>query len=315
MTNGQRGASRIQVWTPAKLNLYLEILARRPDGFHELDTVMTAISLYDSLFVRPNRANDEIVFSLRSALGTAETKSAASHSVDKVSPDAVPADASNLVVRAAKLLQERSKAEHGADIQLVKRIPVAAGLGGASSDAAATLTACNVLWQLDWSLEQLAEVAAELGSDIPFFIYGGTATCRGRGEIIHPLRETRRRHFVVAKPPVGLSTADVYRNLDVPAAPKNRDIEAFERSLAFNRLQPTAEEMTPWIERLQEAFIQSGAKQHGMSGSGTSYFAVCNNVAEAIRIRRRLQSKKIGRVFYAHGHCHIRSRLREPSLN
>lgn len=304
MPIGQRWVCQIKVWAPAKLNLYLEILARRPDGFHELDTIMTAISLYDTLSVRPHFDDCEIHFSLRSALGVPSSDGAT-----------VPVDESNLVVRAAKLLRDRAHVKHGARIHLVKRIPVAAGLGGASSDAAATLVACNALWQLGWSRERLAELAAELGSDIPFFIYGGTASCRGRGEVIHPVRGPRRRYFVVAKPPVGLSTADVYRRCAVPTNPRERAGTHADSLLTFNRLQPAAEQLTPWIANLQEVFSRSGALRHGMSGSGTGYFAICQNAAEALRLRSRLVSKQIGRVFYAHSDCRICARLREPCQN
>ena len=307
MSKGQC-ASRIQVWAPAKLNLYLEILSRRPDGFHELDTVMTAISLYDTLSVRPNPGSPQIAFSIRTSLGN-------SQSAESASVETVPADHTNLIVRAAQLLQSRSGTDQGAAIHLIKRIPVAAGLGGASSDAAATLVACNELWKLGWQRERLAELAAQLGSDVPFFIYGGTATCRGRGEIIHPMPARPCQHFVVAKPPVGLSTADVYGACEVPRKPQQRDIAELKHFVARNRLQHAAQRLTPWIGQLAAAFSHSGARYHGMSGSGTSYFAICANAAAAFRLRRRLISRKIGRVFYAHGDCRIRSRLREPNLN
>ena len=166
-----RSASGIEVLAPAKLNLFLEVLAKRSDGFHEIETLMVPIGWYDiALISRPIRR--------RISLACEQVTQ---------SSDPVPTGDDNLVVRAVKLLRDRSGTSQGARLRLVKRIPAASGLAGGSSDAAAALVAANLGWQLNWPREQLASLAAELGSDVPFFLGRGPAICRGRGEIMEPV--------------------------------------------------------------------------------------------------------------------------------
>ncbi len=190
--------NRVSVCAPAKINLHLEIMGKRSDGFHELETVMSTIDLCDRLEFAA-RSDEEIHLQLEFPFITDDDT-------------ALPTDDRNLVVRALKLLRERSESSSfaplGCDVRLSKRIPSEAGLGGASSDAAATLRAGNQLWQLGFFKAQLMELAAELGSDVPFFIDGGTAVCRGRGELIEPLPAIGGTPLVVAKPPVGSGDAD-----------------------------------------------------------------------------------------------------------
>src|SRR5262245_43325190 len=163
----RRLGTQIEITTPAKINLFLEVLARRPDGFHEIETLLAAVTIWDTLHFAPD-ASGRIALSCRWA---------AEHSGGDI-----PADQDNLVWRAAALLRERAAVAAGASIHLIKRIPAAAGLGGASSDAAATLVAANLAWRLNWRREQLCELAAELGSDVPFFLTRGAALASGRGE-------------------------------------------------------------------------------------------------------------------------------------
>jgi 4-diphosphocytidyl-2-C-methyl-D-erythritol kinase len=186
-------------------------------------------------------------------------------------------------------------------------------MGGASSDAAAVLVALNEFWRLGWPAARLAELASELGSDVPFFLATGrsgalAATCRGRGERIQPETGLPRLHVVVAKPPAGLATAAVYRHGHVPANPRTDsdlrtalyrgDAAGVGRSL-FNRLQETAERLSPWIVRLRDAFDQADVLGHQMSGSGTSYFGICRNGKQARQLAARLRGRSLGEVFYA----------------
>jgi 4-diphosphocytidyl-2-C-methyl-D-erythritol kinase len=189
---------------------------------------------------------------------------------------------------------------------LVKRIPAAAGLGGGSSDAAAALVAANEGWQLGRSGEELAEWAAELGSDVPFFLAGGPAVCRGRGERVTPVAGLAAMSFVVVRPPVGLATADVYGVCRPAEKPRDAQplVEALQRGNwsqagagLLNRLQPAAERLSPWIKRLEQEFSSLGFLGHGMSGSGTSYFGLCRHVRQSRRNACILESRGLGRVF------------------
>src|SRR5439155_8114159 len=167
----------------------------------------------------------------------------------------LPCGPENLAWRACALLRERSGIEHGATMRLIKRIPAAAGLGGASSDAAATLVAGNLAWGLNWQMNRLAELAAELGSDVPFFLTRGAAVCRGRGENINTIRSAPL-HVVLVRPPVGLGTPQVYKQ----CVPKRNHLGAADLIKALscgpgaaigrqlvNDLQPAAATITPWI--------------------------------------------------------------------
>ena len=209
-----------------------------------------------------------------------------------------------------------------------KRIPSAAGLGGASSDAAAMLVAANVAWNLRWSFDRLLTLAAKLGSDVPFFLGivglgAGAAVCRGRGEILEPYRGLTRCHFVLVRPPQGLSTADVYRRCCVPGSPTqltawftSERISASQLGrLLLNRLQPAASELTPWINRLAGQFTRLQLLGHQMSGSGTCYFGVASNASHARRAVRKLHATGMGRAFHAWNITSPKGWVAAPSRN
>ena len=182
----------VEVRAYAKINLDLRIVGRRPDGFHELRTIFQSIALHDTLVVRAVRG----VFGITCDM------------------PGVPIDRTNLVWRAADALWKaagRRGRVRGASIELKKRVPPQAGLGGGSSDAAATLLALNALWRLRLSHDDLHAVAATLGSDVPFFLVGGTALGLGRGEQLYALPDVTPSSIVLVQPPFGVSTADAYR--------------------------------------------------------------------------------------------------------
>src|ERR1043166_9588157 len=185
----------VVVWAPAKVNLFLEVHGNRPDGYHDIAPLMVAIRLYDTLVFRADSA-----LSLR-----------CSDPQLSVGPD-------NLVLKAANLLQDRTGCKKGASIRLIKRIPMAAGLAGGSTDAAATLAGLNRLWQLGLTYSDLAKLSGEIGSDIPFFLAGDAGWCTGRGEIITAVKLPIPLHVVLLCPPFGLATAAVYKNVAVPQA-------------------------------------------------------------------------------------------------
>jgi 4-diphosphocytidyl-2-C-methyl-D-erythritol kinase len=307
----RRRGPDVEVAAPAKLNLFLEVLAKRPDGFHEIETVMTPVTLFDTLTVR-EKASGPIQLECE--------QTAEAHGEAPAELKTVPEGSENIVVRALEALRQQAGVSRSARVRLTKRIPLAAGMAGGSTDAAAALAAANVLWNLDWPDARLAETAATLGSDVPFFFARSPALCRGRGERVEPLAGLPPLDFVVVAPPVGLSTAEVYRacrpaaTSDAPpregapdsaATPSATSlIDAWRRGdkpgvgqALHNRLQDAAERLSPWIERLAREVDRYATLGHRMSGSGTSYFALCRNARQARRIAGELANRRLGRTF------------------
>jgi len=273
----QQIAADVVVWAPAKVNLFLEVLARRADGYHDIATLMVAVSLYDTLVCKADASG---ALRLRCNLPDLST-----------GPD-------NLVTRAAELLRRHTGCRHGADIRLLKRIPLAAGLAGGSTDAAAALAGLNLLWRLGLTTQELATMAADLGSDVPFFFATPAAWCEGRGEQVMPLVLGRPLLFVLACPPAGLSTAAVYRDVRVPDQPESGqeirralsagDVDEIGLGL-HNRLQPSAERLCPAVAAVHRRLAGLPGAGAMMSGSGTSLFALCHDRNEALRIAHELR--------------------------
>lgn len=273
---------------PAKVNLWLEVLAKRPDGFHEIDTVMVPLRWGDTLAGR-RREDDclELHVDWSALTGPTPTLSAAD----------------NLVYKA---LEKIRPAGAGADVWLVKRVPAQAGLGGGSSDAAAALRLGNQMWNLGLSDERLAEIAAELGSDVPFFLGRGAARARGRGEHIEAVEGVPPVHLVVVKPQVGLGTAEVYRACRAkPSTGRlDRAIEAWRagdwttlgQSLT-NDLQTAAEQISETVRKTSEELQQLGGVGHLMTGSGSAAFVLCRSQTEAKTVAGRIRSRNLGQVW------------------
>jgi 4-diphosphocytidyl-2-C-methyl-D-erythritol kinase len=216
-------------------------------------------------------------------------------------------------VRALRLLQQRSSCRCGAHVELVKRIPAQAGLGGGSSDAAAALELGNLVWRLGWSRERLAELAAELGADVPFFLCHSPAVCRGRGETVQPVTGIVPLWFVIVKPAEGLSTGDVYRMHDAQqpsheAAGDKRRVETLVRALrrgcwnelrggVTNRLEAAAAALSPWVKKARSLFDQFDFLAHQLSGSGSAYFGVCRHRQQARRLGSILAVRRAGVVY------------------
>ncbi len=303
-----RGAgANIEVLAPAKVNLFLEVLSKRKDGFHDILTFITAIGIFDTLsFVV--ESSGEISLACKWASGLRGQDVSESQQQREGALGDLPEETDNIVMRAVRLVQRRAGIRSGARVQLVKRIPAAAGLGGASSDAAAALVAANLAWRLDWPRDRLVALAAELGSDVPFFLGPGMAVCRGRGEQVEPVRAGRHLHLVVVRPPAGLSTREVYERCQPAAHPvslqpflqawQSGNAAAVGRSLV-NRLQATAETISPWVGTLRREFGRLDCLGHQMSGSGTSYFGICRHARHALRVTTYLRARGLGRVWYA----------------
>jgi len=305
----RRRGTLVEVRTPAKVNLFLEILSRRADGFHEIETLMTPVGLYDRVSLAAN-STGILSLTCRWSRGV-ESQRTRRGAADCSVWEAIPAGEDNLLLKSVRRLREFSGVQQGAQIVLVKGIPAAAGLGGASSDAAAGLVAANVAWRLGWSRQQLAKVAAELGSDVPFFLHGGPCLCRGRGERIEAVSGCRPLNVVVVRPPAGLSTAEVYRACRPAEQPRRADgILAAVRCgdaanvgrLLFNRLEEAAARLSPWVERLRNAFGRLDCLGYQMSGSGTSFVGICRHAGHARQVAARLRAAGLGAVFAARTH-------------
>jgi 4-diphosphocytidyl-2-C-methyl-D-erythritol kinase len=220
----------------------------------------------------------------------------------------LPPEKENLVYRAVAFLRERAGVEAGAAMRLVKRIPSAAGLGGASSDAACALAAANEGWGVRWPISRLMDLAAELGSDVSFFLGRGPALCRGRGERIEPVAGLPRLFVVVVRPSAGLSTARVYTHSRPADAPQNAErlvqlLRAGDLAAAsdamLNRLQAAAERLSPEAAQLARELELLDVWATQMSGSGSSYFALCRSDRHAQCVAARLRTRNVGVVFAA----------------
>ncbi|MDX2035614.1 MAG: 4-(cytidine 5'-diphospho)-2-C-methyl-D-erythritol kinase [Isosphaeraceae bacterium] len=278
---------RIEVWAPAKLNLFLEIQGRREDGYHDLESLMLTVDLRDRLEIADDPSG-------RLTLECDDPR--------------LPTGGENLVVKAAQRLREATGTSRGASISLYKSIPAQAGLGGGSSDAAATLTALDRVWATGCSPDRLDRLAGEIGSDVAFFRHGPAAVCRGRGELVEDWALGTRLSFVLVCPPTGVSTADVYRRLIPPDRPRpiepflealrSADTAAIGREL-FNRLQPVAESIHPGLTRVRDALrslVPSELDGTLMSGSGSAYFGLARSPDAAIAAANRLESLGLGQV-------------------
>ena len=262
---------------PAKLNLYLRVLGKRPDGFHEIETLFERIDLADELTIEP--AGGLTLTSTDPALSCGED---------------------NLIIKAARILRRATGTSLGARIHLSKCIPVSAGLGGGSSDAATALVGLNRLWELGLPRERLTALAAELGSDVPFFLTGAAfAIGRGRGEVCEPLPEAPSLAHVLIVPPERLSTKDVYNSRQftltasapsitmITHALRNGSLGELAHGLR-NDLEPEAIRRCPVINTMLACLSDLGCAAARMSGSGSSVFGLYADLAAARGIARRL---------------------------
>jgi len=275
LAKGSSRARRVAVSAAAKVNLALEILGKRADGYHEIVTVMQTVDLSDRL-----------------VLEDADDVSVVSRGAD------VPTDGTNLAWRAATALCEAADVSRGVRVTLDKRIPVAAGLGGGSTDAAAVLVGLNRLWRLRWPGARLAELAATLGMDVPFFLRGGAAIATGRGEAVVPVVGGGLA-LVLVNPGYGVSTAEMYgrvgptmysdgaRARDMVAALRSRHPRRVAAGL-WNALERVAAPLHPEVVQMEAALLAAGALGAAMSGSGLTVFGVARSFDHARQIRARV---------------------------
>lgn len=269
---------KLLVKAPAKINLSLDVLYKRPDGYHEVEMVMTTIDLADRIEL--TLLEEDRIHIL-------------SHN------RFVPDDQRNLAFQAAKLLKERFQIKKGVIIAIEKNIPVAAGLAGGSSDAAATLRGLNKLWNLGLNLDELAELGAEIGSDVSFCVYGGTALAKGRGELITEIPAPPTCWVILAKPFIGVSTAEVYRRLDLKKV-QHPNIEEMIEGIRANDyakvcgnvgnvLEDVTLNLYPEVAQIKEQMKRFGADAVLMSGSGPTVFGIVQHDSRMHRIYNGLR--------------------------
>jgi 4-diphosphocytidyl-2-C-methyl-D-erythritol kinase len=266
---------RISLKAPAKINWFLSVLDKRDDGYHNIVSPMQCVDLYDMLTFE--EAED---IHLSSDLN-------------------IPAEG-NLVYKAAALLKRASSYKFGARIELQKNIPVAAGLGGGSSDAAYTLMGLNRLWGLNFDRKALMDLAAEIGSDVPFFLAGTFSLIEGRGEKVTAMSTGGSMILLLVKPDISVSTAWAYNSFKTGLTKKTVDIKlfcqaldrknyAFLRDAVWNDLEDVVIRKYPVIGELKEKLEQNGALLSLMSGSGSAVFGVYNTFEEAVRASTNLR--------------------------
>ncbi len=268
----------LYVKAPAKINLTLDVLSKRPDGYHEVEMIMTTVDLADRIGLEPR--SDGLIRII---------------SADRYVPD----DHRNLAYQAAKLLRDTYGIKEGVTIILEKKIPVAAGLAGGSSDAAATLKGLNYLWDLKLTADQLAEHGAKIGSDVSFCVYGGTALATGRGELIQELPAPPNCWIILAKPSIGVSTADVYGGLKINEVvhPNTKDMirAIHEKNYELmceamgNALESVTLKLHPEVSMIKEQMMKFGADAVLMSGSGPTVFGIVQHESRVNRIYNGLR--------------------------
>jgi 4-diphosphocytidyl-2C-methyl-D-erythritol kinase len=305
--NEGRRAGVVAVLSPAKINWTLRVLGRRADGYHEIESLVSPVSLYDELSFSGSRRPG-----IRLTCDT----------------PGVPLDKSNLIVRAARLLAEAAQVDSGVECWLVKRIPIGGGLGGGSSNAASTLLALSRLWNLNWSTDRLAALGAQLGSDVPLFLHAGPIIMRGRGERVEPVRLGWRGWVVLVFPTVSVSTADVYKTWRPegatgdgrqggrdPHPPERRQdahppeggrgarppqVERFATAPAgavqwmewtFNMLEAPAMEVCPVLKQYADRLRALAGRPVRVSGSGSTLFTAFDDRGEAERFAGRVTSE------------------------
>lgn len=258
---------------PAKINLGLDIVGKLEDGYHELSMIMVSVDLNDYVTLSEIEGSDIIVES---------------------NNHRIPLNDKNDVFKAAQLVRERFSIKKGLLISLDKSIPICAGLGGGSTDAAAVIRGLNQLWQLNLTNEEMFTIGFEVGTDVPYCIEGGCAHVSGRGEVVRPLEETISSWVVLVKPDFGISTRTVFRDVDCQTISRV-DIQALERAILSknygdmieymgNSLEDVTIARKPLIQKIKDRMLKCGADVALMTGSGPTVFALCNTEKKADRV-------------------------------
>ena len=264
----------------AKVNISLDVVGKREDGYHLLKMIMQNIDLYDEIIVEKQSSDITI----------------------ECNKNYVPIDSRNLAYKAAMVFKERYNISEGVKIKIFKNIPVSAGLAGGSTDAAAVLKVMNKLFEVNAPKEELMELGLKLGADIPYCIQGGTALCEGVGEIITPLKPFKDKIIVLVKPSFGVSTKEVYKNFELEKVKKHPETEALINAMAEDDLRYVADNMRNLLENvtlkkhkvlinLKEEMNKYGAINSMMSGSGPTVFAFFDDMLKAQKCFEKMKEK------------------------
>ena len=279
---------RIVTKAYAKINLGLDVLRRRPDGYHEVKMVMQTVDLYDVLLVS-KKEEDTITISTQR--------------------EEIPVNEDNLIYKAIKLMKDIYGFAGGVHVELVKNIPIAAGMAGGSTDAAAAMRAVNTLFELNVPLEELEKHAVKIGADVPYCIQGGTVLSEGIGEILTKLPNAPQCILLIAKPDIMVSTKYVYENLNLPELKSHPDIdamvEAIQKSDAQSMIEPmdnvlatVTEEKYQIIKEIKQSMIRNGAIKAMMSGSGPTVFGIFENMVQAATAFDAIKEKSMAREIF-----------------
>lgn len=271
--------NQIRIKAMAKVNLGLDVLRRLENGYHEVKMVMQTVDLYDELTVVKEETKEITITSNAGEL---------------------PLNEDNLIYKAAKLLFQKAGNEYGVSIHLNKNIPIAAGMAGGSTDAAATLLALNALFGFGYSKEELAEIGVKIGADVPYCIYGGTCLSEGIGEILTKLPDAPDCYIVIAKPPIGVSTKYVYENLHIETVQEHPDMDGMVEAIQKGSLKDVTDKMGnvletvtvkryPEIAKMKQCLLDNGAENALMSGSGPTVFGIFTERKTADKALKELE--------------------------
>ena len=288
--------NRIQMKALAKVNLGLDVIRRREDGYHEVKMIMQTIRLYDRIILEKTQKGISMETNL----------------------SFLPVNEQNIAYRAAKMLMDEFHIQSGLHIKIDKHIPVAAGMAGGSTDGAAVLYGVNKIFKLGLTKRQLMERGVKLGADVPYCIMRGTVLSEGIGEILTPVSSLPDCHILIAKPPVSVSTKHVYENLKLDKIEKHPDIDGMVEALRIEDLHGVTQRMEnvletvtipehPEIQQIKELMIKEGALNALMSGSGPTVFGIFDDREKGMRARDLLRKSSLVRHTYLVRPFNIRS--------
>lgn len=276
----------------AKINLGLDVIRRRPDGYHEVKMIMQTVGIYDVLTFKKSKTGGELpVISI---------------SLDN---EELPCDKGNLIYKAAELIMQTCHLKEGVEISLQKNIPIAAGMAGGSTDAAAVFHGLNELFGLGMSLEEMKKLGVKIGADVPYCIMGGTALSEGIGEILTPVPAPPEAYLLVAKPDINVSTRFVYENLHADTLNRHPDIDGMVKALKEGSLKGITDRMGnvletvtikeyPVINQIKEAMLENGAENSLMSGSGPTVFGVYREEETAVKAYEVIKNQELAKQIF-----------------
>ena len=290
----------------AKINLSLDVVRRRPDGYHDVKMIMQTVDLYDVITME--KAERGIHTSVEMGKSFAVESDSSKGKADNIIEE-LPADENNLIYKAAKLVMDSKNITAGVKIHLQKNIPIAAGMAGGSTDAAAVFRGMNQLFSLGMSIEEMKEMAVKIGADVPYCIEGGTQLSEGIGEILTPMKGIPYFYLLIAKPEISVSTKYVYENLHLEELSKHPDVDGMVEAIKISnldgivsRLENVLESVTvkkyPVIGEIREFMKQHGAENALMSGSGPTVFGIYKDRQKAEEAAELLKQENTAKQIF-----------------